>query len=451
MEWIIGIGLFVFLMAQYPKFRKVVLVGGVALVAIGVLYAGKAKVQEKIQEDLVPFDQVSIEELKLRRGDYSSDDLFGEVSNNSEYDLTGIYISVKAYDCPEKSITADCRVIGEDANVKLSVNVPPRQSRAIRETSVYLGNMPAIRGNFLWTFDIIGTKGKKSLSVPISVQKEDKKCKKEFGKNSYLDLEGGCKCENGFGMTDDGCLVLDLACKNLFGFGAEGDGGTTCYCGDGYSWNATGDKCVSFDVEYPEPAETDISFISEGEEGQNYYIILATFSSRDDARNYANEERARVINTSNYDNFEDGYFAVGRGAWATYEEAKDVMDSSSSYPKDAYIKNGGTRNMEIQEIPVLSFFMELELGNGYAASKHIIPSKQGKGNYSGEKMTKFYSEMHIPLLLADIKPTSNPDVFEVMYSYEQRGLPVCFDTAMVHIKEVSGISYIEKILPEEGC
>ena len=175
MGWIFAlgiIGIFVFILIKYPKFRKVVL-AGIALIVVGIfLYIGNGKLQENRSRNLIPFDQVQIDNFRLKRDD-SSSKLSGEITNKSAYDLTDVFIKVTAYDCPGDKITKDCRVIGEDDDVDLSVSVPSGQVRALSEYGnyVYLGNMPPIKGNFYWTYDITGTKGMTSKNPsPITQQ-----------------------------------------------------------------------------------------------------------------------------------------------------------------------------------------------------------------------------------------------------------------------------------------
>jgi hypothetical protein len=100
------------------------------------------------------------------KDNYGSYVLTGEIQNNSDYELSGLYLIIKAYDCPTNNITPDCLTIGEDDNVYVSVNIPAGQVRQINGTNsggyvtstnfvnVNLSNMPTVKNQFMWSYQI---------------------------------------------------------------------------------------------------------------------------------------------------------------------------------------------------------------------------------------------------------------------------------------------------------
>jgi hypothetical protein len=161
--WVIAIGVLIFLGLRYPAFGKSALkIGGVlVLVAVvgvaSIIYSSNQK--QEAAKSLIPLNQVELNNLRLSKS-FSLFQLFGEVKNNSTHRLQSITLSVKAYDCPNNTITADCQIIGEDGNVYTYINVPPNQVRALNGvTYVHLDNMPKVKGTFLWSYDLTGTIG----------------------------------------------------------------------------------------------------------------------------------------------------------------------------------------------------------------------------------------------------------------------------------------------------
>jgi len=159
MVWILGIALFLLFWFIFPPFRKFALVAGGAIVVGILLILFITNEQEQSAKTLIPINQVQLNNLRLGK-QYSSQELTGEVKNNSGHQLFDVYLKVTAFDCPGSSITSSCTAIGEDDHVDISVNVPPNQVRAINYAYVYLSNMPQVRGTFLWSYEITGTRGK---------------------------------------------------------------------------------------------------------------------------------------------------------------------------------------------------------------------------------------------------------------------------------------------------
>ena len=157
MVWLIVICIFIFLLYKFPTFRLVILViGGVLILLVGLmLYNSNTKFNDS--KSLIPANQIELTNLTLTKG-FSLYQLHGEVKNNSAYELQDITLAVKAYDCPSSTITSDCVIVGEDDNVSTYIDVPSNQVRSLNDvTYVNLDNMPPIKGNFLWSYNIVGT------------------------------------------------------------------------------------------------------------------------------------------------------------------------------------------------------------------------------------------------------------------------------------------------------
>jgi hypothetical protein len=155
MAWIIGLGIFGFLFFRFPAFRVLTIIAGLGF-ALFVLWAmHSSHEKEQAAKSLIGFDQVEIRDLQLNNGHLS-----GEVKNGSNHHLTDLTIGIKAYDCPTPNINANCSVIGENNGVFFYlIDVPPGQRRAL-DTHVYFDSIAPPKGNFLWTYSIVGTRGK---------------------------------------------------------------------------------------------------------------------------------------------------------------------------------------------------------------------------------------------------------------------------------------------------
>lgn len=159
MIWLLGIGLFIVFWFVFPPFRKFALIVGGLIVLVIIGFILNSKHEESVSKSLIPISQVQLNNLHLVQ-EYSSYMLTGEVKNNSSYDLFDVYLKVAAYDCPESSITHSCTTIGQDNNVSISVNIPPNQVRAIDHAYVSLYSMPKVKGTFLWSYEIMETRGR---------------------------------------------------------------------------------------------------------------------------------------------------------------------------------------------------------------------------------------------------------------------------------------------------
>jgi hypothetical protein len=144
--WVLGLGIFAVLFAKFPKFRLAMAI----LLALGVITGlgiyWYTVHQDKISKSLISPDDIELKNLSLR----SLNDsylLYGEIKNNSEYNLTSITLEFTAYDCPTDEITPDCEIIGED-EVYSFVIVPAGQVREIDGAYLSFYNMPTVKGSF---------------------------------------------------------------------------------------------------------------------------------------------------------------------------------------------------------------------------------------------------------------------------------------------------------------
>ncbi len=158
MLWLLGIAIFIVFWFVFPPFRKFALiVGGIIVLGILLLIFWSDQ-QQQAAKSLIPTNQIAISNLQLGQ-QYGSYALSGEVTNNSDHELTGITLDVKAYDCPGSSITSNCTTIGEDQSAYFFTNIPSGQERSISDSFVSFGDMPPVQGQFLWSYTITGTTG----------------------------------------------------------------------------------------------------------------------------------------------------------------------------------------------------------------------------------------------------------------------------------------------------
>lgn len=160
MTWIIAIGVLIVLGFTFPEFGKFTLISAGIIILIIIWFISDSNQKQKAAKSLIPLNEVMLSNLKLSK-ESSLYQLSGEVKNNSPYQLEDITLSVKAYDCPGSTITNDCTIVGEDNDVSNYIVVPPNQVRSLNNaTYVNLYNMPPLRGNFLWSYELRSTTAK---------------------------------------------------------------------------------------------------------------------------------------------------------------------------------------------------------------------------------------------------------------------------------------------------
>jgi hypothetical protein len=156
MIWFLGICLIGFLIFYFPAFRRFSLYAIGTVCVIALLVYGYYRQKETAEKSLISSSQLTLSDVTLTTDfGYS---ISGEVQNNSRYALSAMTIKVTAFDCPTLVIDRSCRTIGEDEDVQVWTEVPPAQVRRF-SGYVTLSNMPAIRGKFVWQFEVVGTKG----------------------------------------------------------------------------------------------------------------------------------------------------------------------------------------------------------------------------------------------------------------------------------------------------
>jgi hypothetical protein len=160
MAWVIGIGILIFLCIKFPNFRKFTIGIAILIVLVIAWFIFSSQHNEEVAKTLISKDQIEINNLRLGQQYSSSYQLTGEAKNNSSHELTGITFTVKAFDCPSNVITSDCTVIGQDNNVYVYIDIPSNQVRQIDSAYVSLSNMPQVKGQFLWSYEISGITGK---------------------------------------------------------------------------------------------------------------------------------------------------------------------------------------------------------------------------------------------------------------------------------------------------
>lgn len=157
MIWFLGICLIGFLIFYFPAFRRYSLyaIGVICVLAFAVYSYDNHK--QAVAKSLISAGQLALSKVILT-SNYGYD-ISGEVQNNSRYTLSDMTIEVTAFDCPGFVIDRSCRIVGDDRDVYVWVEVPPAQVRAF-SGAVSLANMPAIQGHFLWQFSVVGTRAR---------------------------------------------------------------------------------------------------------------------------------------------------------------------------------------------------------------------------------------------------------------------------------------------------
>jgi len=154
-QFAVIIGIYVFILFRVPQLR---LAGGIVTAALlgGLSYYLLATDPEpRAEMRRIGIDEITLSDVDLDLGVRTSE-LSGRVVNGSEnYDLTGVLLNVKLFDCPNSdSALSECYTIGEDSG-EARVTVPPGQLRSFTASLLFIG-LPEIIGEFRWTYDVTG-------------------------------------------------------------------------------------------------------------------------------------------------------------------------------------------------------------------------------------------------------------------------------------------------------
>ncbi len=168
MWWLIGflvVVIAIWLLVVSKTFRIVAI--AVIVFVVGGVYAWSEyqERQTRIAQSLIKHEEIEIRDLSLSKGQFSSYRLSGSLKNlNPSYTLSSMRLNLTFYDCPteggDKSEDwVDCEIIGEQP-VSLFLTVPPGQVRGFG-TSVYVSNLPKMKGRFTWGYFIESTRADK--------------------------------------------------------------------------------------------------------------------------------------------------------------------------------------------------------------------------------------------------------------------------------------------------
>ena len=101
------------------------------------------------------------------------------------------------------------------------------------------------------------------------------------------------------------------------------------------------------------------------------------------------------------------------------------------------------------EATVRAFYDALGVGDGAAASAHIIPEKRSSKTFSPKAMSRFYGRLPVPIRLTQIAPMQ-PGVYRVGYHYSA-GRSQCNGSAIVSVIRRDGRDLIRSIRALSGC
>lgn len=99
---------------------------------------------------------------------------------------------------------------------------------------------------------------------------------------------------------------------------------------------------------------------------------------------------------------------------------------------------------------VEAFYLALEIGDGAAAAKNVIPEKRGKGPLSAKALSDFYGNLKRSLKLLGVSPLS-PNRFRAHYTFETKNGRVCNGSSVLTTKQVGSLNLISTIKSETGC
>jgi len=156
-EIIVVVGLYTYILLRVPALR---LSGGiVAFALLGGLFYYLFASDPQTQAALLRVEttEITVSDLDLEIGVRTSN-LSGRVVNGSAlYEVTGIVLDVKLFDCPDDTAPlTECFTIGEDDS-EARVSVPPGQLRDFNATLLFT-DLPEITGEFRWTHELIGVR-----------------------------------------------------------------------------------------------------------------------------------------------------------------------------------------------------------------------------------------------------------------------------------------------------
>ncbi len=168
MWWLIGflvVVIAIWLLVVSKTFRIVAI--AVIVFVVGGVYAW-LKYQERqnrIAQSLIKHEEIEIRDLSLSKEQFSGYRLSGSLKNlNPSYTLNSMRLNLTFYDCPTEGGAksedwVECEIIGEE-QAFVSLTVPPGQVRGFGR-SVYVSNLPKIKGRFTWAYSIESTRADK--------------------------------------------------------------------------------------------------------------------------------------------------------------------------------------------------------------------------------------------------------------------------------------------------
>jgi hypothetical protein len=152
MIWIAAILLVLLFLYAIPAYREHVggLVLGTSVILISFYFYDKQ--QRKAAEHVVPLSDIEISDISLY-GPLHPFLMNSTLQNNSGHVVETVDLSVLGYDCPGSFKELDhCELIGETL-VTLEGPIPPG-SVGHYNASVNFDRMPAIKGKFVWQYEI---------------------------------------------------------------------------------------------------------------------------------------------------------------------------------------------------------------------------------------------------------------------------------------------------------
>ncbi|MFA4845743.1 MAG: hypothetical protein WC654_04250 [Patescibacteria group bacterium] len=185
---------------------------------------------------------------------------------------------------------------------------------------------------------------------------------------------------------------------------------------------------------------------------QDLFLGMLTF-------NFTDGEQNPKADMQSVCNLEKNY-ALTPTCPITLSKVESVREKYRTYlstHKNPYLSVSELPYEKRTEIPndqskvVAGFYDALAKGRGDLAVKFVTPKKQEIGSFTASGLTKYWSNLLLPLGVLTIEASDEPNVYSVLYIYQARGKDQCIDTARVELEKIGDTWYISQITPKQGC
>ncbi len=132
------------------------------------------------------------------------------------------------------------------------------------------------------------------------------------------------------------------------------------------------------------------------------------------------------------------------GAYTSHHHAPLLMGLISARPD---LEQDGR---SAAKTTVEAFYLALEVGDGMAATRNVIPEKRSNGPLSAQALSGFYGNLKRPLKLAEVTPLGK-NRFRARYHFENHDGGVCDGSSVITTRQLGSLNLISGIRAESGC